>query len=63
MLVFVKTWDKKDAINASFCSQIELRLVIQLTPVKFIANVIFTCVANGESRSRSRVTPSVCPSQ
>ena len=25
-------------------------------------NIIFTCVAKGESRSRSQVTPSVCPS-
>ena len=25
-------------------------------------SVIFTCVAEGESRSRSAVTPSVCPS-
>ena len=30
--------------------------------VKLIEAYIFTCVAEGESRFRSAVTPSVCPS-
>ena len=30
--------------------------------LKNLGNVVFTCVAEGESRSRSAVTPSVCPS-
>ena len=33
-----------------------------LSPWTTIYSAVFTCVAEGESRSRSAVTPSVCPS-
>ena len=35
---------------------------ILTTSLSLVQSMIFTCIAEGESRSRSAVTPSVCPS-
>ena len=48
-------------INSIHCLQ-RMKDTIECLKVNVNLQRVFTCVAEGESRSRSAVTPSVCPS-
>ena len=56
--------DFKIALPDSLKNFMNMAKTIDLTPLRIQINktVVFTCVAKDESRSRSRVTPSVRPS-